>query len=146
MKIKPFKGVRPRIELADRVASPPYDVLDTDEARQVAEGNIYSFLHIIRPEIDLPPETDPYNEAVYKKGAEKFNRYRKENILIQDDTPCFYIYRPDLSRAGGCVRTDGPKGNVRTIRRPGGIVTKARKALHGLSGRPHHEDAATIAI
>jgi len=93
VKIKPFRGVRPRVELADRVASPPYDVLDTDEARQMAEGSFYSFLHIIRPEIDLPPETDPYNETVYKKGAENFNRYRKENILIQDDTPCFYIYR-----------------------------------------------------
>jgi len=96
VKIKPFRGVRPRIELADRVASPPYDVLDTDEARQMAEGSFYSFLHIIRPEIDLPPETDPYNETVYKKGAENFNRYRKEHILIQDDTPSFYIYRQTM--------------------------------------------------
>ena len=91
--IKPFKGLRPAPNLAEKVASPPYDVLSSDEARKLAKDNPYSFLHISKPEIDLPIETNQYDEKVYKKGAENLKKFIKEKILIQDEEPCFYIYR-----------------------------------------------------
>ncbi len=91
--IKPFKGLRPRKELAAKVAAPPYDVLSSEEARALAKNNPYSFLHINKPEIDLPPGTDLYDESVYQKGKENLQRFIKEGILIQDEKPMFYIYR-----------------------------------------------------
>ncbi len=91
--VKPFKGLRPAKALAEKVASPPYDVLNSNEARQMAKDNPYTFLHINKPEIDLPAETDHYDAAVYEKGAENLKRFIKEGILIQDSTPAFYIYR-----------------------------------------------------
>jgi uncharacterized protein (DUF1015 family) len=91
--IKPFKGIRPKTEIAAKVASPPYDVLNSNEAREMAKENPYSFLHINKPEIDLPPETDLYSEEVYQKGAENLKRFINEGILIQDEKPCFYVYR-----------------------------------------------------
>ena len=91
--IKPFKGLRPAPNLAEKVASPPYDVLSSEEARELAEDNPYSFLHISKPEIDLPIKTNQYDEKVYKKGAENLKKFIKEKILIQDEKPCFYIYR-----------------------------------------------------
>lgn len=91
--IKPFKGVRPAQELADRVASPPYDVLNTEEARLMAGDNDISFLHINKPEIDLPAGTDPYDTSVYEKGSENLKSFMDKHILLQDAVPCFYIYR-----------------------------------------------------
>lgn len=91
--VKPFKGLRPAKELAEKVASPPYDVLNSDEAREMAKDNPYTFLHINKPEIDLPADVDHYDASVYEKGAENLKRFIKEGILIQDSTPCFYIYR-----------------------------------------------------
>ncbi len=91
--IKPFKGIRPKTEIAAKVASPPYDVLNSNEAREMAKENHYSFLHINKPEIDLPPETNLYSEEVYQKGAENLKRFINEGILIQDEKPCFYVYR-----------------------------------------------------
>lgn len=91
--IKPFRGLRPKKELAEKVASPPYDVLSSEEAREMAKDNPYSFLHINKPEIDLPPETDLYDETVYQKGRENLDRFIKEGILIQDEKPMFYVYR-----------------------------------------------------
>ncbi len=91
--IKPFKGLRPRKDLAEKVASPPYDVLNSAEARELAKDNPYSFLHINKPEIDLPEEVHPYDETVYKKGAENLQKFIAEGVLQQDDSPCFYVYR-----------------------------------------------------
>ncbi|MBD3224199.1 MAG: DUF1015 family protein [Caldithrix sp.] len=91
--IKPFKGLRPKKEYAAKVASPPYDVLNTEEAREMAKNNPYSFLHINKPEIDLPTDTHPYNKAVYKKGAENLKRFVEHGYLVQDDRAVFYIYR-----------------------------------------------------
>ena len=91
--IKPFKGLRPRPELAPKVASPPYDVLNSSEARDMAAGNPYSFLHINKPEIDLDDNVDMHSVIVYKKGAENLQRFIAESILVQDEKPCFYIYR-----------------------------------------------------
>ncbi len=91
--IQPFKGLRPKKELAEKVASPPYDVLNSAEAREMAKDNPYSFLHIVKPEIDLPEGIDLYSKEVYEKGAENLRRLREEGVLRQDDKPCFYIYR-----------------------------------------------------
>jgi uncharacterized protein (DUF1015 family) len=91
--IKPFKGIRPKKEWAQKVASPPYDVLNSDEARAIAEKNPYSFLHVNKPEVDLSPEIDLYDEKVYQKGSENFNRLQKDEILISDEKPNFYVYR-----------------------------------------------------
>lgn len=93
VNIKPFKGVRPRRDLAHLVASPPYDVLSSEEARTMAEGNPYSFLHIGKPEIDLPSGIDIYSDAVYAKGKENFQRFLEAGILFQDKTECFYAYK-----------------------------------------------------
>lgn len=91
--VRPFKGMRPRPDMVSEVASPPYDVLDSNEARQKASGNPHSFLHVIKPEIDLDPSVDPYDTQVYEKGAENLRRLIEGGILVQDSTPCFYIYK-----------------------------------------------------
>ncbi len=91
--VKPFRGVRPQPNLVEQIAAPPYDVLNSEEAREMARENPYSFLHINKPEIDLNPGIDPYDERVYRKGAENFRRFLSEGIIFQDKTPCFYVYR-----------------------------------------------------
>jgi uncharacterized protein (DUF1015 family) len=92
-RIEPFRGLRPRRDLAERIAAPPYDVLSSDEARELARGNPYSFLHIGKPEIDLPPGSDLYSEAVYAKGKENFERFIRDKVLLADEKKCFYIYK-----------------------------------------------------
>lgn len=91
--VRAFRGLRPRQELAAQVAAPPYDVLDSEEARQMATGNPYSFLHVNKPEIDLPPDIDVYDEQVYQKGAENLRSFMDKQVMIQDEKPNFYIYR-----------------------------------------------------
>lgn len=91
--IKPFRGLRPTPEHATAVVAPPYDVLNTEEARVRVQGRPYSFLHISKPEIDLPPDTDPYAPQVYAKGAENLQKLVQEGILVRDDKPVYYAYR-----------------------------------------------------
>ncbi|CAK0764976.1 conserved hypothetical protein [Azospirillaceae bacterium] len=91
--IRPFAGLRPTPELAAVVAAPPYDVLDSVEARQLAEGKPWSFLHISKPEIDLPPEISAYAPEVYAKAAENFTRMIQHGALQRDSAPCYYVYR-----------------------------------------------------
>lgn len=91
--VKPFAGLRPKKELAAKLASPPYDVLSSDEAREMAKDNPISFLHVIKPEIDFDPSIDPYDKRVYEKGSENLRELIREGILIQDENPIFYIYR-----------------------------------------------------
>jgi uncharacterized protein (DUF1015 family) len=91
--IKPFAGLRPKPEFAADVVAPPYDVLNTEEARQRAAGRPYSFLHISKPEIDLPPGTDPYDASVYAKGADNLQDLIDRGVLIRDSQPCYYLYR-----------------------------------------------------
>ena len=91
--IRPFAGLRPRPEVAAQVIAPPYDVLSADEARARARGKPWSFLHISRPEIDLPPHTDPYDPKVYAQGRENFQRQMKDGVLQRDPAPCYYFYR-----------------------------------------------------
>jgi uncharacterized protein (DUF1015 family) len=91
--VKPFKGLRPKPEFAEKVASPPYDVLDSDEARKMVKNNPSSFLHVVKPEVDVDPSIDLFNEQVYKKGKENLTRLIDEGYLIQDTSDCFYLYR-----------------------------------------------------
>jgi uncharacterized protein (DUF1015 family) len=91
--VKPFRGLRPLPERAADVAAPPYDVLNTDEARRRAVGKPLSFLHISKPEIDLPAGTDPYAPEVYVQGAENLQRMIDDGVLIRDAEPRFYAYR-----------------------------------------------------
>jgi uncharacterized protein (DUF1015 family) len=91
--IRPFAGLRPLASRAIDVVAPPYDVLNTKEARARAAGRPWSFLHISKPEIDLPAGTDPYSPAVYAKGAENLAHMLAEGILQRDAEPCYYAYR-----------------------------------------------------
>ena len=100
--IKPFKALRPARELAEKVAALPYDVMNTEEARSMAAGNPFSFLHVSRPEIDLPPETDPHAEPVYAKGKENLRSFLNDGVLVRDESDCYYVYR---QRMGGITQT-----------------------------------------
>lgn len=92
-QFRPFKGIRPKTGLAERVASLPYDVMDRAEAKKMADGNGYSFLHVSRSEIDLDDSTSPYSEDVYKTAGKNLDSMMKNGILLQDNIPKFYIYR-----------------------------------------------------
>ena len=96
--IKPFAGLRPKPEFAAEVVAPPYDVLNTEEARLRAEGRPHSFLHISKPEIDLPPSTDPYDPAVYAKGAQNLQHMINSGVLIREPHTCYYLYRLIMER------------------------------------------------
>ncbi len=91
--IKPFPGLRPQPQLVDKVASPPYDVLSSDEARAIAKQNPDTFLRVVKAEVDLPPDVDVHSDQVYDKSAENFHRLIDEGILVREPSPCFYIYR-----------------------------------------------------
>jgi uncharacterized protein (DUF1015 family) len=91
--VKPFAALRPKPELASQICELPYDVMSSDEARAIAAGNPLSFLHVSKPEIDLPPGTDPYAPEVYAKGRENFQKLIRDGALKQDAQPCFYLYR-----------------------------------------------------
>ena len=95
--LKTFKGLRPPKEIARNVASRPYDVLNSEEARREAEGNPYSLLHIIKPEIDLPPGTDEHDPSVYTKAKENFLNFRAKGWLIQDESDHLYIYAQTMN-------------------------------------------------
>jgi len=90
--IRPFKAVRPQPQFAAAVAALPYDVMNTEEARQIVAGNNLSFLHVDKAEIDLPPDTDPYSPEVYEKAKENLQLLMK-NAMQQDLTPNYYVYR-----------------------------------------------------
>jgi uncharacterized protein (DUF1015 family) len=91
--IHPFRALRPVPEHAKDVACVPYDVINTEEARDLSEGNPLSFLHVIRPEIDLPPTTDEHAPEVYAKGAENLRSFRHAPFSVQDVHPSVYVYR-----------------------------------------------------
>ena len=91
--IRPFRALRPPAERAHAVASVPYDVVNTEEARALAEGNPLSFLHVSRPEIDLPPGTDIYSDAVYRKAVDNFEKLIATCPLEKEAEPSLYLYR-----------------------------------------------------
>jgi len=105
--ILPFKALRPSLDKASDVIAPPYDVLDSNEARIMAKDKPYSFLHISKPEIDLEEGIQFNDERVYKKGAENLKRFIDEKVLYQDKNECIYIYEITLNNKTqtgfGCI-------------------------------------------
>ncbi len=97
MKIKPFKGLRPPKDLIEQVASRPYDVLNSEEARAEAGDNEKSLYHIIKPEIDFPVGTDEHDPEVYEKAAENFEKFQNKGWLIQDDKEMYYVYAQTMN-------------------------------------------------
>lgn len=96
MKIRPFQGLIPRPDLASEVASPPYDVVDRREARELSRGNPKSFLRVVRAEIDLPEETDPYSPAVYERARDNLNGLRETGALARETSPSLYVYEQGI--------------------------------------------------
>ncbi|MCR8892609.1 DUF1015 domain-containing protein [Bacteroides sp. ET336] len=95
--IKPFKGVRPPKSMVEEVASRPYDVLNSEEAREEAKGNEKSLYHIIKPEIDFPVGTDEHDSAVYDKAVENFKMFQEKGWLVQDDKENYYVYAQTMN-------------------------------------------------
>ncbi|MDP4280644.1 MAG: DUF1015 family protein [Bacteroidota bacterium] len=95
--LKAFKGLRPPREIIKDLASRPYDVLNSEEAREEAKGNQYSLLHIIKPEIDLPPDTDVHSQPVYEKARDNFKKFIQNGWLIQDSKEYLYIYAQTMN-------------------------------------------------
>jgi uncharacterized protein (DUF1015 family) len=96
--LKPFAALRPEPDLAAHICEPPYDVMSSEEARRMAAGNPLSFLHVSRPEIDLPPSTDIHAPEVYARGRENFEALIARGALRQDTRPCLYLYRQIMGR------------------------------------------------
>jgi uncharacterized protein (DUF1015 family) len=90
--LSPFRGLRPVADKVADVVAPPYDVVNTAEARELASNKPWSFLHVSKPEIDLPEGTDPYDDAVYQRGAENFTKMINQGVLVRDEQPCYYVY------------------------------------------------------
>lgn len=96
MRIRAFRALRPKAELAPEVSSVPYDVVNTEEARKLADGNPNSFLHISRAEIDLPAGTDPHSDAVYAQAAAAFKKFQDAGTFVRDAQPSLYVYRQQM--------------------------------------------------
>jgi uncharacterized protein (DUF1015 family) len=115
--LKTFKGLRPPKNIAKALASRPYDVLNSEEARIEADGNQYSLLHIIKPEIDLPEDVDHYAQEVYDKARENFDLFRAKGYLVADDEEYLYIYAQTMNGKTqyglvGCAAVDDYLNNV----------------------------------
>lgn len=115
--LKPFKAVRPIPEYADKVAALPYDVMNSEEAREMVKDNPYSFLHVDKAEIDLPAGTDLYSDEVYNKAAENLNALSEKGICKADEKPMLYIYRQIMNGRAqtgivGCAAIDDYINNV----------------------------------
>jgi uncharacterized protein (DUF1015 family) len=98
LRIKAFQGLRPAPPLVEEVACVPYDVVNREESATLAAGKPHSLLHVDRAEIDLPPDTDPYSDAVYEKARENFRALQEEGALIRESEPCIYLYQQRMGR------------------------------------------------
>ena len=115
--LHPFRAVRPDPGVAPAVSSVPYDVVNTEEARQLAAGNPLSFLHVTRSEIDLPPDTDPYDARVYAKARDNFESLRSQAPLVTESAPALYFYRLRMGEhvqtgIAGCFSVDEYESDV----------------------------------
>ena len=95
--LKAFKGFRPRADLAERIASRPYDVLNSEEAREEVKDNPHSFLRVVKPEVDLPPDVDLYSDEVYQTGRENLKKLIDEGIFFQDEAENLYVYAQTMN-------------------------------------------------
>ena len=96
MRIRAFRGLVPDPSLVEEVAAVPYDVVNSEEARELAGANPNNLLHVDRAEIDLPLGTDLYGDAVYAKAVENFKRLQAEGVLVRESGPCLYLYRQTM--------------------------------------------------
>lgn len=103
LRVNPFAALRPNPNVASEVASVPYDVVDTEEARHLAEGRPLSFLHVVRSEIDLAPDTDPHADVVYERALSNFRRLERD-VLLREAAPSIYLYRQETTLLGRSVR------------------------------------------
>lgn len=115
--LRPFKAIRPTKDMANKVGALPYDVMNSDEAREMVKGNPYSFLHVDKAEIDLPKETYIYDEKVYEKAKENLEKLISDGILVQDAKPMLYIYRQIMNGRAqtglvGCTAVDDYINNI----------------------------------
>lgn len=115
--LRPIKAIRPTNEMAEKVGALPYDVMNSDEAREMVKGNPYSFLHVDKAEIDLPISTYIYDEKVYEKAKENLEKLITGGILVQDSKPMLYIYRQIMNGRAqtglvGCTAVDDYINNV----------------------------------
>lgn len=116
-RIKPFQALRPVADLASQVASVPYDVVNRDEAASLADGNPLSFLHVVRPDIDFPPEQDPYAPEVYDRAAHNLHQLLIDGALIREPLECLYAYRQVMNGRAQtgivcCVHIDDYENNL----------------------------------
>jgi uncharacterized protein (DUF1015 family) len=117
MRLHPFRALRPAPELAERVASVPYDVVNRSEAAALAAGNPHSFLHVGRSDIDLPADVNPYDPRIYRKAREALDRFEAEGTLLREAQPSLYLYRQIMdgrAQTGivGCVHIDDYEHDV----------------------------------
>lgn len=115
--VRAFKAVRPAADLADKVAALPYDVMNSDEAREMVVGNPYSFLHVDKAEIDLDPAIDLYDTRVYEKARDNLNKMIADGVFVQDQAPCLYLYKQVMNGRAqvgivGCTAVDDYRNNV----------------------------------
>lgn len=98
MRIKAFDALRPRPDLVDQVACVPYDTVTSEEARAAVVANPLSFLHVVRAEVDLPPEADPHSDAAYAVSLRNFTALQAQGVLMREAEPCVYVYRQTMGR------------------------------------------------
>ncbi len=115
--VKPFRAIRPAAELVERVAALPYDVMSSNEAREMVKGNAYSFLHVDKAEIDLEPDIDLYDQRVYEKARDNLYQMIGQGVFIEESSDCLYIYRQkmgDRYQTGvvGCASIDDYMNNL----------------------------------
>ncbi|GMQ59709.1 DUF1015 domain-containing protein [Vallitalea sediminicola] len=115
--VRPFMGIRPSKDLVEKVASLPYDVMNREEANEMSDGNEHSFLHVVRAEIDVDDDVNQYDSVVYKTARKNLDNMIKDEILVQDEEPCYYIYRQIMDgrvQTGlvGCTSIDDYMNNI----------------------------------
>ncbi len=149
MKLHPFQALRPRRDVVRAVASVPYDVVSVAEARALAQGNELSFLHVVRPEIDLPPNIDEHDDAVYKKGAENLRRFKEGHNSIQEEEPALFLYRltmGDHTQTGvfGCVSTKEYESGL-TVRHENTRPDKVADRVRHMQAQQAHAEPVILA-
>jgi uncharacterized protein (DUF1015 family) len=107
LRINPFAALRPRPDICTRVASPPYDVINDEEARQIARQDAFSFIRVIRSEVDLPEGVDPHSDEVYERARQNLQQLQDDGALIREERPCIYLYQQRVKLLGKDVVQTG---------------------------------------
>ncbi len=127
LRIHPFSALRPKPELAAKLAAVPYDVVNTEEARVLAKDNPISFLHVSRSEMDLPAGTDPHDDAVYTQARRAFDKLQADGVLVRDPQPSLFVYAQEATLGGRQVRQVGVVGCCHIDDYNSGVIKKHEK-------------------